>query len=170
MDPFLSSVLWIASFTAALVVGVSLLLVSFLGMRRLRQFRSWQCPFDSESDARGLKQLKDWLSTAQLECYERHQYFDVVGSDSSKVYRIHNGQQTNIEQLDSNGQPVCRWCFVPEGHLVSGDVMLAQKIALETYESGALGVANRFTILGSPADAASLPPWPSPRLQMSRIG
>jgi hypothetical protein len=23
------------------------------------------------------------------------------------------------------------WCFVPSGHLVAGDVMLAQKIALE---------------------------------------
>jgi len=36
------------------------------------------------------------------------------------------------------------WCFVPSGFLVPGDVMLAQKIALETDERGALGLANRF--------------------------
>jgi len=33
---------------------------------------------------------------------------------------------------------------VPLGELVSGDVMLAQKIALETNENAALAVANRF--------------------------
>jgi hypothetical protein len=37
------------------------------------------------------------------------------------------------------------WCFVPGEHLVAGDVMLAQKIALETDERGALEKANRFT-------------------------
>jgi hypothetical protein len=35
------------------------------------------------------------------------------------------------------------WCFVPEGNLVAGDVMLAQKIALETNERAALAVAYR---------------------------
>jgi hypothetical protein len=38
------------------------------------------------------------------------------------------------------------WCFVPEGGLVAGDVMLAQKIALETNERAALAVANRFAV------------------------
>jgi hypothetical protein len=41
--------------------------------------------------------------------------------------------------------PVTGWCFVPRGPLVAGDVMLAQKIALETDESGALAVAKNFT-------------------------
>jgi hypothetical protein len=38
------------------------------------------------------------------------------------------------------------WCFVPRGQLVPGDVMLAQKIALETNETAALAVANRFSL------------------------
>jgi len=67
---------------------------------------------------------------------------DVVGSDTGTHYRIHHGTQTNIEEL-SHGQRVCRWCFVPEGNLVAGDVMLAQKIALETNEQAALAVAHR---------------------------
>jgi hypothetical protein len=37
------------------------------------------------------------------------------------------------------------YCFIPKGDLVPGDVMLAQKIALETNELAALAVANRFT-------------------------
>jgi hypothetical protein len=38
------------------------------------------------------------------------------------------------------------WCFVPKDNLVAGDVMLAQKIALETDERGALAVARNFLI------------------------
>ena len=38
----------------------------------------------------------------------------------------------------------CVGVFMPLGQLVAGDVMLAQKIALETNESAALAVANRF--------------------------
>jgi hypothetical protein len=49
----------------------------------------------------------------------------------------------NVDELDSVGKRVCEWCFLPEGQLAAGDVMLAQKIALETFESQALAVANR---------------------------
>jgi hypothetical protein len=48
-----------------------------------------------------------------------------------------------VEELSHTGQRVCKWCFVPEGNLVAADVMLAQKIALETNERGALSVAHR---------------------------
>jgi hypothetical protein len=49
----------------------------------------------------------------------------------------------NIDELDSVGRKTCEWCFLPEGNLVAGDCMLAQKIALETFESRALAIANR---------------------------
>jgi hypothetical protein len=93
--------------------------------------------------ARGLTLLKEWLSPKQRACYERFRYFDVLGSDTGTRYRIHHGTQTNIEELTATGQRVCKWCFVPEGNLVAADVMLAQKIALETSERGALSVAHR---------------------------
>ena len=97
----------------------------------------------SETNVRALTLLKEWLSPEQRTCYERLGYFDVVGSDTGKRYRIHHGTQTNIEELSHTGQRVCKWCFAPEGNLVAGDVMLAQKIALETNERGALTVAHR---------------------------
>jgi hypothetical protein len=67
-----------------------------------------------------------------------------VGCDSGKRYRIHHGTNTNVVELDDAGHPKTGWCFVPAGYLVAGDIMLAQKIALETYERSALAVANRF--------------------------
>jgi len=49
----------------------------------------------------------------------------------------------NVDELDSCGKVVTQWCFVPQGELAVGDVMLAQKIALETMEWKALASANR---------------------------
>jgi hypothetical protein len=50
----------------------------------------------------------------------------------------------NIHEIDHAGRARTGLCFVPNAHLVAGDVMLAQKIALETDESGALRVARNF--------------------------
>jgi hypothetical protein len=118
-----------------------------LGVNRRPRHGGWYSAFAQESDARGLRLLKDWLSPAQLREYEKNGYFEVIGSDSGTTYRIHLGQQANVEQLDNFGQPVCAWCFIPVGDLVAGDVMLAQKIALETNEREAIGVAVRYATL-----------------------
>jgi hypothetical protein len=50
----------------------------------------------------------------------------------------------NVHEIDEDGAPKMGWCFVPKGYLVPGDVMLAQKIALETSECAALAIANKF--------------------------
>jgi hypothetical protein len=97
-----------------------------------------------DAEARGLKLLKEWLSPAQLAQFEQQGYFDVTAGDSGKHYRIHNGTVQNVYELDAQGEQICGWCFAPAGGLVAGDVMLAQKVALETDERGALLVANRF--------------------------
>jgi hypothetical protein len=93
---------------------------------------------------RGLQLLKENLTVTQRRQYEKHGYFDVTGGKTGKRYRIRHGRQMNIEQLDRNGRRVCGWCFFPQGSLVSGDVMLAQKAALELFEADALRIANRF--------------------------
>jgi hypothetical protein len=68
---------------------------------------------------------------------------DVIGSDSGTRYRIRHGRMINIDQLDSAGKKVCMWCVVPEGNLAASDCMLAQKVALETFETKALAIANQ---------------------------
>ncbi len=103
----------------------------------------YQARFDTRQ-ARGLKLLREWLSPEQRTEFDAKGYFDVVGCDSGKRYRIHHGATTNVHEIGDNGLPLVGWCFLPEGPLVAGDVMLAQKIALETYEYSALAVANRF--------------------------
>jgi hypothetical protein len=109
------------------------------------------------SEARGLRLLRRWLSPGQRAQFDAKRYFDVIGCDSGKRYRIHYGVATNVNEIDADGQPKVGWCFAPAGHLVAGDVMLAQKIALETDESGALAVANAFL----PRETSTNIGWPA---------
>src|SRR5262245_28891406 len=83
------------------------------------------------------------LSPAQREQYETRGYFEVIGGDTGQRYRIREGHQMNVERIDESGRRTQLMCFVPEGRLPLGDIMLAQKIALELFESEALNVANR---------------------------
>jgi hypothetical protein len=109
-----------------------------------RAFRDWYLR-PSTSEQRGLKLLREWLSQEQLAQYDAHTYFEVIGCHTGKRYRICHGNGANVFELDDGGLPREGWCFVPNDHLVAGDVMLAQKIALETDERGALAAANNFT-------------------------
>jgi hypothetical protein len=43
----------------------------------------------------------------------------------------------NVHELDADGHSVKQWCFAPEGGIAAGDMLLAQKIALETMETRA---------------------------------
>jgi hypothetical protein len=105
-----------------------------------RIFWRWNPP-----EARGKRLLRRWLSTEQRAQFDAMKIFDVVGCQTGKRYRIHYGHYANIREMDEAGNPKMGWCFVPKGYLVPGDVMLAQKIALETGELAALAVANRFS-------------------------
>jgi hypothetical protein len=96
------------------------------------------------TEARGLTLLKQWLSDEQREQCEAFGYFDVVGSSSGARFRIRHGSSLNVYDLDDCGNARTGWCFLPIGNLVAGDVMLAQKIALETDELGAMTVARKF--------------------------
>jgi hypothetical protein len=69
---------------------------------------------------------------------------DVVGGDTGRRYRIYRAHSLNIAELDEEGRCVMVWCFMPEGDLVRGDNMLAQKLALELFETEALARSNRF--------------------------
>ena len=114
-------------------------------MRR-RVLRGLRRIFSSEnnSEVRGLRLLRNWLTPEQHAQFDAKRYFDVIGCDSGKRYRIYYGAMSNVYEIDAAGCPKVGWCFVPVGYLVVGDVMLAQKIALETNESAALRAANKF--------------------------
>ncbi len=94
------------------------------------------------SEGRSQDLLRQWLSPDQAEQYDKQQRFEVVGSNTGTRYRICRGATMNIEELTAHGYVTRRWCFAPEGALAIGDVMLAQKVALERFELDALAGAN----------------------------
>ena len=100
----------------------------------------------STSEQRGLRLLKEWLSPDQLVSFNRTRSFVVTGCDSGRRYRIVYGLQQNVYEIDESGREIAGFCFLPEGYLVAGDVMLSQKISLETNETAALKVARRFPV------------------------
>jgi hypothetical protein len=120
--------------------------------RRLRDWWSWPRTIGRsvagaraayrEAHARGIRLLNECLSPLQREQYAKYGYFEVVGGTTGKSYRIKKGAQMNVEELGKNGKRVKVLCFIPKGGLVVGDVMLAQKFALELFEPHALAVAN----------------------------
>ena len=93
--------------------------------------------------ARGARLLRDNLSPEQLATYRKGGSFDVTGGDTGRRYRICCASLMNISEFDADGHRVWTWCFCPEGNLVRGDNMLAQKLALELFETEALAKANR---------------------------
>lgn len=99
---------------------------------------------ENTREARGLRLLREWLSPQQRAQFEENGYFEVTGFDTGNRYRIYYGTMSNVYEMDHIGRPRMAWCMVPSGCLATGDVMLAQKIALETSERAALAVANRF--------------------------
>jgi|WetSurMetagenome_2_1015567.scaffolds.fasta_scaffold08678_5 hypothetical protein len=108
---------------------------SFYGAARVRE---------TAAEARAEKLLRENLSDSQLSQLDANGCFDVMGGSSGKTYRITRGRQMNVYQLDKNGRRVRGLCFMPEGNLVPGDVMLIQKLSLELNESKAIATANVF--------------------------
>jgi hypothetical protein len=133
---------------AQLLISTTRYLTSSLteGARKVQPWRERLKAVEDIRDARGITLLREWLSAEQRAQFDASQSFEVIGCDSGKRYRILYGTATNIQELDDAGYPVRGWCFIPSGHLVAGDVMLAQKIALETDEKAALKIANGFLV------------------------
>jgi hypothetical protein len=118
----------------------------------LRGLRTWFEDVETavqrmaEAEACSQQLLRSWLSPEQLAQYDTLGHFIVVGPDTGRRYRISRGRVFNIQELHAGGTELCTWCFAPED-VATGDVNLAQKIALENFETKALGIANRSSLL-----------------------
>jgi hypothetical protein len=100
----------------------------------------------TEADKRALALLRSWLTPEQDKQWAARGEFEVVGCDTGTRYRITYRAMMNVHQLDEVGRPVKQWCFAPVGGLATGDVLLAQKIALETMEQKTLALANSVNL------------------------
>lgn len=66
-----------------------------------------------------------------------------VVSDMGGIFEIEYGRMHNVFALDHNGARVEEWCVTPLGDFPIWDVMLAQKLALET---DSVALADRANI------------------------
>jgi hypothetical protein len=114
---------------------------------RFRALRELYRSFSEQNgpEARSRRLLRDWLSPEQRAQFDANNYFEVTGSHTGRRYRVQYGTLSNVVELDVTGKPAIGWCFVPDRALAAGDVMLAQKIALETDEAAVLALAHRFS-------------------------
>ena len=92
---------------------------------------------------RSMQLLRANLTPCQLRQFETCNYFDVVGGKTGHIYRLHRGEARNIDEQDDTGAWTYTWCFLPMGRLAEGDVLLAQKVALESFELEARAVGVR---------------------------
>ena len=93
---------------------------------------------------RGMRLLRSNLTPMQLHQNDTYRYFDVVGGETGHRYRIRHADTVNVDEFDAAGALISRWCFLPGGNLVRGDILLAQKLALELFESEVRVIANRY--------------------------
>lgn len=121
-----------------LLAGLALAIAVSLVVNRKQKLRL------AQAERKGMELLLRNLSTRQVEQYKSFGYFDVVGSDSGRRYRIFHGRFGNVRELGPNDRLNIGKCFLPDGDLVAGDCMLAQKITLENRELEALRVALPF--------------------------
>ena len=93
-----------------------------------------------EASARTL--LCESLSTVERDQLRTLGYFEVIGGTTGKTYRIRSSNGMNVDEMSKSGTRTRVLCFTPRGRVGLGDIILAQKLALELFEPEALAVAN----------------------------
>lgn len=101
--------------------------------------------YPTTPEQRGVALLLANLTPRQQRQYMRDRNFDVIGGVSKAHYRLWHCFQQNIEELDQDGRRRWIWCFHPRETLVIGDVLLAQKTALELFEPEAIRIAHCYS-------------------------
>jgi hypothetical protein len=124
--------------TLVLCVGLGYVLGLLIGLGVSSDWRDRK-----RAEEKSIILLRSWLTEERASQWDLYKGFDVIGVDTGRRYRITRGTSMNIHELDFAGKIVAHWCFAPQGNLAVGDVLLAQKIALETMEGRALTRANR---------------------------
>lgn len=93
-----------------------------------------------EGVRRARQLLTECLSPQQLEEFETHGYFHTVGADGH-LYRIEKGYGHNVFRVE-NGRDVAEYCIINTEMVPDYDLMLAQKLLLETSPGQFEATAN----------------------------
>jgi hypothetical protein len=99
-------------------------------------------PMVDDPSERAMMLFLSWLNPRQKREYLANNYFHVKGNFTGRTYRINKAiAPFNVQCIDDHA---VRLCFVPHGASFTGDIMLAQKIGLETDEEHVLKIANHY--------------------------
>jgi hypothetical protein len=101
------------------------------------------------AEEKAKKLLEECLTPVQKRAFRRWGVIPVVAK-SGKFYRIETGRQGNIVEMEKR-KAVARYCVHPGrdprgGIVPTFDVMLAQKLLIETDEKRFLKLANKTRI------------------------
>jgi hypothetical protein len=88
---------------------------------------------DQAAEAKARNLLERALTLEQRRDLVSRSYFYVQGRRFT--YRIREGHSGNVDALDSSGRVISRFCAHPLGRVPVSDVMLAQKLWIETDEN-----------------------------------
>ena len=106
---------------------------TWLATQFLRPSRKdYQLP-DEAAEAKAKVLLERALTPQQRRDLLAERYFYVKGKRFT--YLIREGHSSNVDQLDAAGLVICRLCALPLGRVPVYDVMLAQKLWIETDEN-----------------------------------
>lgn len=115
---------------------------------RLRNLREEQAREQLRRDlanGRARRLLGEFLTPAQHEELVTRSHIHVKGQDG-KTYRICAATHQNVFEVEGD-RPVTQFCVVPrDPSLPLYDIMLAQKLMLETNIEGFMALANRWNL------------------------
>src|SRR5581483_618958 len=60
---------------------------------------------EATPEGRSLRLLREWLSPAQRAQLAESRYFEVVGGETGRQYRIYAGAATNVWEVSEKGRP-----------------------------------------------------------------
>lgn len=96
-----------------------------------------------EALQRATELLVATLSPQQAAEFKSTQAFTVHSKTGDRIYRVTYGTAGNVYELSKEGRKVAKYCIHPSEDVPVPDVMLAQKLMLETDEKQFLKVANK---------------------------
>jgi hypothetical protein len=95
-----------------------------------------------EMEARAAALLREHLDAEQAKQFAKDRSFTVITKDGRRRYRVREGFQRNIDQVDPSGKRLRTLCAHCIEDLPVHDQMLAQKLMLEHREEEFLKMAN----------------------------
>lgn len=99
---------------------------------------------DQAADAKARVLLERALTPQQRRDLFARRYFYVKGKKFT--YRIREAHSGNVDALDSSGLVISRYCAHPLGRVPVYDIMLAQKLWIETDEEMFLKEASPYPL------------------------